>query len=185
MIDALSIGASDGLRLALNVAGMLLAFIAVIYMFNFLLKDVIGDFLNINTKIQSATNGAFDGLSLQYILGQIFRVLAFMMGVNWNETLIVGSLLGQKTVINEFIAFSDLSVYKNQGLLSQKSIIISTFALCGFSNFSSIAIQVGGIGTLAPDRQTDLSRLGLKSLYAGTLACLMTGTIAGALYVVY
>lgn len=104
------------------------------------------------------------------------------MGVEWQDTLQVGSLLGQKTVINEFVAYSDLSSMKAEGDLSPKSIIIATYALCGFSNFSSIAIQVGGIGSIAPGQQGNLSKLGMHALLAATLACMMTATIAGMLF---
>jgi CNT family concentrative nucleoside transporter len=105
------------------------------------------------------------------------------MGVEWQEALQVGSLLGKKTVVNEFVAYLDLSAMKEAGHLSPKSIIIATFALCGFSNFSSIAIQIGGIGSMAPGRQSELSRLGLRALLAASLATMLTGTVAGALFV--
>ncbi|HBH23273.1 MAG TPA: NupC/NupG family nucleoside CNT transporter [Cytophagales bacterium] len=182
LIDALAKGASDGIKLALNIAAMLLAFIAIIYTLNWILVDGIGHYTGLNDFVIFSTGGAFDGFSLQYILGQVFRVLAFMMGVDWSETILVGSLLGQKTVINEFVAYLSLAELKAAGLLSQKSIIISTYALCGFANFSSIAIQIGGIGGMAPNRQADLSRLGFRALIAATLATMLTATIAGALF---
>lgn len=182
LIDALAGGASDGLKLALNVGAMLLAFIAIIYALNWVLVDGIGEITGLNAYVVSSTNGVFDGFSLQYILGQLFRVFAFIMGVEWSETLQVGSLIGQKTVINEFVAYLSLSEMKAAGELSTKSVLISTYALCGFANFSSIAIQVGGIGGLAPSRQGDLSRLGMRALMAATLATMMTATIAGALF---
>jgi len=181
LIDALSRGAADGLRLAVNVGGMLLAFIAVIAALNFLLRDVIGDLTQLNPLIASSTNGEFDGFSLEYILGQVFRVFAFIMGVDWSESLEVGSLLGQKTVINEFVAYLSMSEMKAENTLDGKALIIATYALCGFSNFSSIAIQIGGIGSIAPNQQGNLSRLGLWALLAATIACMMTGTIAGML----
>jgi CNT family concentrative nucleoside transporter len=183
LIDALARGASQGLKLALNIGAMLLAFIAIIFLLNYILRDMIGSWTGLNDLIISNTDGAFDGLSLQYLLGQIFRFFAFAIGVDWNETLLVGSLIGQKTVINEFVAYESLSELLQKNALSEKAIIISTYALCGFSNFSSIAIQVGGIGGIAPNRQGDLSRLGLKALLAATLATLMTATIAGAMMV--
>lgn len=181
-IDALATGAADGLKLALNIGAMLLAFIAVIYAINWILVDGIGAITGLNQVIQSSTNGAFDGFSLQYILGQIFRVFAFMMGVEWSDTLQVGSLLGQKMVINEFVAYLDLADMKQAGLLSEKSIRIATYALCGFANFSSIAIQIGGIGGMAPERQGDISKMGLRAMVAATLATMMTATIAGAIF---
>ncbi|MEO1253842.1 MAG: nucleoside transporter C-terminal domain-containing protein, partial [Bacteroidota bacterium] len=182
LVDALARGASDGVKLALNIAGMLLAFIAVIFALNWILVDGIGEWTGLNEFVQRTTDGAFDGFSLQYILGQVFRVFALIMGVDWSETVKVGSLLGQKTVINEFVAYLSLAEMKSSNLLSEKAVIISTYALCGFANFSSIAIQIGGIGGMAPARQPDLSKLGLKALIAATLATMMTATIAGALF---
>lgn len=181
LIDSLARGASDGLKLALNVGAMLLAFIAIIAAINFVLRDFIGELTGLNQVVADSTNGIFDGLTLQYILGNIFRVFAFMMGVDWNEALQVGSLLGQKTVINEFVAYLDLSTMKASGMLSEKSLIIATFSLCGFSNFSSIAIQIGGIGGMAPTRQGDISKLGMRALLGASLATMLTGTLAGAL----
>ncbi len=181
VIDALSRGAADGLKLALNVGGMLLAFVAVIAAINYLLASVVGDTLGLNAWVASSTDGAFDSFSLEYILGQLFRVFAFVMGVEWSETLQVGSLLGQKTVINEFVAYLDLAEMKKEGVLQGKALVIATYALCGFSNFSSIAIQIGGIGSIAPSQQENLSRLGLWALLAATFACMMTATIAGML----
>jgi CNT family concentrative nucleoside transporter len=182
LIDAMSIGASEGLKLALNVGGMLLAFIAVIAALNYILSGLIGEYSGLNTWVISSTSGQFSGFSLEYILGQVFRIFAWIIGVEWGETLQVGSLLGQKTVINEFVAYLSLADMKSADALSPKSIVIATYALCGFSNFSSIAIQVGGIGSIAPNQQGNLSRLGMKALMAATLACLMTATIAGALF---
>ena len=180
LIDAMSTGAADGLKLAANVGGMLLAFIAVIAFLNYTLFK-IGAAFEINDLITSSTSGQFQGLSFEYVLGQIFRYFAFFMGVEWSDTLQIGSLLGQKTAINEFVAYLGLSEMKAAGTLQPKSIIIATYALCGFSNFSSIAIQIGGIGGMAPERQGDLSKLGLKALLAATIACMMTATIAGML----
>ncbi|SMD45486.1 concentrative nucleoside transporter, CNT family [Aquiflexum balticum DSM 16537] len=182
LIDAMSIGASEGLKLALNVGGMLLAFIAVIAALNYILSGLIGEYSGLNTWVISSTGGQFSGFSLEYILGQVFRIFAWIIGVDWSETLQVGSLLGQKTVINEFVAYLSLADMKSADALSPKSIVIATYALCGFSNFSSIAIQVGGIGSIAPNQQGNLSKLGMKALMAATLACLMTATIAGALF---
>ena len=182
LIDAMSIGASEGLKLALNVGGMLLAFIAVIAALNYILSGLIGHYSGINALVVSSTEGQFSGFSLEYILGQIFRIFAWVIGVEWNDTLQVGSLLGQKTVINEFVAYLSLADMKTVGSLSPKSIVIATYALCGFSNFSSIAIQVGGIGSIAPNQQGNLSKLGMRALLAATLACLMTATIAGSLF---
>ncbi len=182
LVDALATGAADGLKLALNIGGMLIAFIAIIYAVNWILVDFVGAVTGLNEFVVSSTKGAFNGFSLQYILGQVFRVFAFAMGVEWSQTLQVGSLLGQKMVINEFVAYVDLSQMKAAGLLDEKSIRIATYALCGFANFSSIAIQIGGIGGMAPGRQGDLSKLGLKAMLAASLATMMTATIAGAIF---
>jgi len=182
LVDAMASGAADGLKLALNIGAMLLAFIAIIYAVNWILVDFVGALTGLNDFVVSSTNGVYTGFSLQYILGQIFRVLAFCMGVSWDESLYVGSLLGQKLVINEFVAYLDLAQLKNAGVLSEKSIRIATYALCGFANFSSIAIQIGGIGGMAPLRQGDLSKLGLKAMIAASLATMMTATIAGAIF---
>ena len=121
-------------------------------------------------------------LFLVSLICLILTFFAFCIGVDWNESLYVGSLLGQKLVINEFVAYLDLSSLKAAGVLSEKSILISTYALCGFANFSSIAIQIGGIGGMAPARQGDLSRLGLRAMIAASLATMMTATIAGAIF---
>ncbi len=182
LIDAMASGAADGLKLALNIGAMLLAFIAVIYSLNWILVDFIGSLTGLNEFVVQSTNGAYQGFSLQYILGQVFRIFAFCIGVSWDESLYVGSLLGQKMVINEFVAYLDLANMKAAGVLSEKSILISTYALCGFANFSSIAIQIGGIGGMAPNRQGDLSKLGLKAMVAASLATMMTATIAGAIF---
>jgi concentrative nucleoside transporter, CNT family len=182
LIDSIATGAADGLRLALNIGAMLLAFIAVIYALNWILVDLIGDLTGLNEYVISSTNGVYKGFSLQYILGQVFRVFAFFVGVDWSESLYVGSLLGQKMVINEFVAYYDLGTLKAAGVLNEKSVLIATYALCGFANFSSIAIQIGGTGTMAPSRQADISRLGMRAMIAASLATLMTATIAGALF---
>ncbi len=181
VIDAMSTGAADGLKLALNIGGMLLAFIAVIALLNSILLWM-GGLTGLNEMIVSSTDGRFEGLNFQYILGQIFRVFAFLMGCPWQDTLQVGSLLGQKTAVNEFVAYLDLANMKAQGTLSPKSIVLATYALCGFSNFSSIAIQIGGIGGMAPAQQGNLSKLGLRALLGASIACMMTATIAGILF---
>lgn len=180
-LDAITRGTTDGLKLAANIGAMLLAIIALIAMLNYILEDLIGYHTGLNGIIATATNHNFSGLSLEYIVGQITRPVAYIMGVPWHDSLLVGSLIGQKTVLNEFIAYKSLTEMIQQGIIGGKAQVISTFALCGFSNFSSIAIQVGGIGTLAPGRKVALTQLGLKALLAASLACLMTGTLAGAM----
>jgi CNT family concentrative nucleoside transporter len=164
LIDAAASGAADGLKLAMNVGGMLLAFIALVAMINAIFSGVGGLF-------------GFPNLSLELISGYLFAPVAFIIGVPWSESVQVGVLLGKKLVINEFVAYLDLQ--SQLATLSPRSITIATYALCGFANFSSIAIQVGGIGTIAPERRADLAQLGIRSLIGGTLACLMTACIAG------
>ena len=182
VVEALAMGASDGLKLALNIGAMLLAFIAVIYAVNWILVDFVGALTGLNDFVRESTGGTYSGFSLQYILGQVFRIFAFCIGVSWQESLQVGSLLGQKMVINEFVAYLDLASMKQAGVLSEKSIRIATYALCGFANFSSIAIQIGGIGGMAPSRTGDLAKLGFRAMVAASLATLMTATIAGAIF---
>lgn len=182
LLDAITTGASQGVKLAVNIGAMLLAFVAIIALLNYILGGLIGSWTGLNVIISESTGGVFQSFSLEYILGQIFRPLAFVMGVEWGDTLAVGSLLGKKTAVNEFIAYLDLAELKSSGALSERSILISTFALCGFSNLSSIAIQIGGIGGMAPNKKPLLSSLGLKALLGATIACLMTATIAGAVF---
>ncbi|MCY3968819.1 MAG: NupC/NupG family nucleoside CNT transporter [Acidobacteria bacterium] len=168
MIDAAAQGAGDGLKLALNVGAMLLAFIALVALVNGLLAPV-GGWIGL------------PGLNLEMILGFLFRPLAWVMGVPWAEADAVGTLLGLKTAANEFVAYSRFEDISAENQLSEKSRVIATYALCGFSNFSSIAIQIGGIGGIAPERKSELASLGLRAMIAGTLACLQTATIAGLL----
>jgi len=165
MLDAACRGASEGMKLALNVAAMLIAFIAIIQL------------LNWGFNIFPEVNGA--PLSLQRILGWVFSPIAWLLGVEWKDALTVGSLLGEKTILNEFIAYTDLIKFKDS--ISPRSFTIATYALCGFANFSSIAIQIGGIGSLVPSRRKDFAKLGLKAMIGGTLAAFMTAAIAGML----
>jgi concentrative nucleoside transporter, CNT family len=173
VIEAAANGAADGLKLALNVAGMLLAFIALIAMVNWILEGVFTDLLGFT----------IDGnpITLELMLGYLLSPLAWIIGVPWQDAVNVGSLIGQKIVLNEFIAYLNLSQLIPTGVLSEKAIIVSTYALCGFANFSSIAIQIGGIGGIAPTRKSDLAKFGLKAVLGGSLATFMTATIAGVL----
>ena len=162
-LDAAARGASEGIFLAINVAAMLIAFIAFVAMFNYFFSLI--------------------GTSIEEILGWIFKPIAFLMGVPWEETSQVGTLLGQKTVLNEFIAYDSLAKMNadTATMLSERSTIISIYALCGFSNFGSIAILLGGIGAMIPERRSEIASLGIKALIAGTFACLLTANIAGIL----
>ena len=177
VIEAAATGAGDGLQLALNVAGMLLAFIALIALVNYLFTS-IGDLVGVNEYLK-ATFGT--PLSLQLIFGIVLRYLAVGIGVPWNDAFHFGSLIGTKVILNEFVAYLDLTNIIKAGGMSTKGMMMATYALCGFANFSSIAIQIGGIGPLAPSRKKDIAALGLKAVLGGTLATLMTATLAGIL----
>ena len=177
IIDAAAAGAGDGLRLALNIGAMLLAFIALIAMINAPLTWV-GEV----TGLQETLGRPLD---LATIFGFVLAPIAWVIGVPWADAGVVGSLIGQKVVINEFVAYLQLADIVNgrvEGVvLSEQGRLIATYALCGFANFSSIAIQIGGIGGLAPDRRQDLARFGLRAVLGGTIATMMTATIAGVL----
>jgi CNT family concentrative nucleoside transporter len=180
LLDAISHGASDGLKVSLNVIAMLIGFIALIALVNFSLGKV-GLWLGSMGADFSAIGIDVNHFDLNTIFGSVFSVFAYAMGVPSQDTFIVGSLMGTKMVINEFVAYSNLAPMISQGLLQPKSVLIVSFALCGFANFSSIAIQVGGIGELAPSRRADLARLGFRALICGTLASYLSATIAGIL----
>ena len=178
-LDAIANGTSQGVKLAVNVAAMLLAFIAFIAMFNFVIGK-IGQWTTLNEMIEAGTNGRYDGLSLQFILGYTFAPLMWLIGVCPEDIVTVGRLLGEKLILTEFIGYISLAELKASGVFSEpKSIIMATYILCGFANISSIGIQIGGIGALAPKRRVLLSKLGVKALLAGTLASLMSATILG------
>ncbi len=181
VLDAIANGTTQGVKLAVNVAAMLLAFIAFIAMFNFIIGK-IGQWTTLNEIIEAGTNGRYHELSLQFILGYTFAPLMWLIGVTPADMVLVGRLLGEKLILTEFIGYISLADLKAAGLFSEpKSIIMATYILCGFANFSSIGIQIGGIGALAPKRRVLLSKLGVKALIAGTLASLMSATIIGAI----
>ncbi len=161
MMEATARGASDGLKLAANVGAMLVAFVALIAMVNYML-------------------GLF-GLSLQEIFGWVFKPLAWTMGIPWSEAGMMGTLMGEKIVLTELIAYGDLIGLRSSGAISDRTAIIASYALCGFANFASIGIQLGGIGGIAPERRKDLSKLGVKAMVGGALASWLTATLAGLL----
>lgn len=178
-VEAAANGASDGLMLALNVGAMLIAFIALIALINYLLQG-LGDVTGWNQNLMKVYGKP---LNFQLILGWILQFIAYGIGVPWNDALNFGSLLGTKIVLNEFVAYLDLgSLIETNKILDPKSILMATYALCGFANFSSIGIQIGGLGPLAPTRKTDIASLGLKAVLGGSLATLMTATLAGILF---
>ncbi|MCB0716898.1 MAG: NupC/NupG family nucleoside CNT transporter [Bacteroidetes bacterium] len=178
VLEAAAGGAADGLKLALNVGAMLLAFLALLAVLNWILAG-IGSIGNLNGYIATATDGRFDGLSMQAVFGYVFAPLSWAMGIESSDILSFGQLLGEKIAVNEFVAYTSLAGL--EGVMSDRSVIIGTYALCGFANFSSIAIQIGGIGGIAPERRSDIAALGLKAVIGGALASWMTATIAGIL----
>jgi CNT family concentrative nucleoside transporter len=180
IMDAIAHGASDGMKVSINVIAMLIGVIALVALADALL-GYFGLFLSwIGVSLDSIGLNV-DNLRLKDLVGLFFSFFAIVMGVPLNEALPVGSLMGTKMVINEFVAYSDLTPMIQQGTLSAKSVIIASFALCGFANFSSVAIQIGGIGALAPDRKADLARLGLKAMLVGTMASYISASLAGIL----
>ena len=190
-IEAASNGITDGLKLAVNVGAMLIGFIALIavidVLLNWLDSIIDGSLLNglyvaYDSSGLSPVKGEFAGYfpgSLRTFFGTILSPLAYLMGVPWNDAAQVGNLLGIKLSLNEFVAFGTLGDYIDKGLISERAIIISTYALCGFANFSSIGIQIGGISAIAPSRKSDLAKVGLKAMFGGAIASWLTATIAG------
>lgn len=179
LIEAAANGAGDGLMLALNVGAMLIAFIALIALLNYIFLK-IGDATGLNVILN---NSYGQPLNFQLIIGFVLQYLAFGIGVPWHDALNFGSLLGTKVVLNEFVAYVEMGkMIGAKTLMDPKSILMATYALCGFANFSSIAIQIGGLGPLAPSRKSDIASLGIKAVIGGTLATLMTATLAGMLF---
>jgi len=182
LLDAMAIGTSEGVKLAVNVAAMLLVFTAFIAMLNYILHDAVGAWTGMNERIAAWSDGRYEGLTSQFILGMIMAPVAWIIGVPNADILMVGQLLGEKTMLNEFYAYVTFGKLKDAGLLThEKSVLITTYALCGFANFASIGIQIGGISALAPGQRLTLARLGVKALIGGTLASLITACIAGML----
>jgi CNT family concentrative nucleoside transporter len=181
ILEAIANGTKQGLRLAVNVAAMLIVFIALIAMVNFILTK-IGDWTTLNTAITNLTDGRYDHFSLQFILGYALSPIAWAIGVCREDISLVAQLLGEKTILNEMIGYISLKEYvAANAFFEEKSMIIATYVLCGFANFSSIGIQIGGIGALAPNQRLNLSRLGLRALVGGTLAALFSATIIGGI----
>jgi len=181
-LDSLARGTTDGLKLAVNVGAMLLVFTALMALLNFIVFHWIGNPTGLNEMISENSNGQYKGLTLQYILGTAFAPVSWLIGIPSTDLILVGQLLGEKTVLNEFFAFTTFSTLKNSFLITDtKSIIIATYALCGFANFTSIGIQLGGIGALAPTQRVTLSRLAFRALLAGTVASLLSAAIIGML----
>lgn len=182
LFEAMAIGTAEGMKLAVNVAAMLLVFIAFMAMFNAGIAKV-GEWTRINSLLEQGATGNSE-LSLQLLLGYLFAPFMYLIGVPWSDILPAGRLLGEKIVMSEFIAYISLADIKANGqMVYQKSVIMATFMLAGFANFASIGIQIGGIGTIAPGKRTQLSQLGIKALVGGTIASLISATMAGLVLV--
>lgn len=184
-LDALARGTTEGLKLALNVAAMLIVFVAVIALFNGILGwigGVGGEKGWLNGLVETASGGVFEQLSFEAMLGFLFAPIAAAIGAEWSDVLELGKLLGIRMVANEFVAYLELGELSTAGSLTPKSVFLATFALCGFANFSSIGIQIGGIGALAEERRSDLAALGFKAMIGGTIASLITASIAGMFF---
>jgi len=181
ILDAVSNGTTEGLRLAANVGAMLLTFLAFIAFVNYIFLK-LGQWTSINDAIAAATGGNYDRLSLQFILGYTFAPLMWLIGVGVEDITLMGRLLGEKVIMTEFVGYISLAELKEAGAFAHnKSIIMATYMLAGFANFASIGIQIGGIGSLAPNQRVLLSRFGIRALLAGTLASLMSATIIGTI----
>lgn len=180
MLDALAAGTSTGVRLMVNIAAMLLVFIALVALANYMLEEVIGRYTGLNGWIAEVTGGKADGLTFQFILGVVLSPFMWLIGVPYQDSMLVGSLLGQKTVLNEFVAYFQLQEWKDAGLFaSQKSVLMSTYILCGFANISSIGILLGGMGVLAPEKRELITRFGVPAMVGGALVSVLSATIIG------
>lgn len=180
VLGALAAGTSTGVRLMVNIAAMLLVFIALVAMANYLLESVIGRYTGLNEWIQSVSDGKAQGLTFQLILGVLLAPFMWLIGIPYQDMLLVGSLLGQKTILNEFVAYFQLQEWKEAGMfVYQKSILMSTYLLCGFANISSIGILLGGMGVLAPEKRELITRLGVPAMVGGALVSVLSATIIG------
>lgn len=179
VLDAINIGTYEGLKLAVNVAAMLLVFLAFIAMLNYIFAKV-GQWTTLNNWVVDISNGRYESLSMQFLLGYIFSPLMWVLGVPAQDISLVGSLLGEKLIMTELVGYVSLTELKASGAFYEaKSIIMSTYIVCGFANFASVGIQIGGIGAIAPKQRVLLTKFGMKALLAGTLASLLSATIVG------
>jgi len=176
-LEAIANGTTDGVRLAVNVGAMLIVFISLIALCNEILFWV-GDFSTLNAWI--AKGGSYNSLSFEFLMGHLFAPVAWLMGAPWQDAMLFGQLLGEKTILNEFVAYPHLGELQDR--MTQKSVLMATYALCGFANFASIGIQIGGIGALVPGRKGELAKFGIKALIGGTLACLSTAILVGMIF---
>ena len=180
VLDAIAKGTMTGVKLMTNIAAMLLVFVSLVALANYLTEGLIGRYTGLNDWIVNFTNGKATGLTFQFILGIITAPLMWLLGVPFEDIMQVGSLLGQKTILNEFVGYFQLQQWKEAGLFfSEKSIIMSTYILCGFANISSIGILIGGLGVLAPEKRPVVVSLGIRSLIGGALVSLLSATLIG------
>jgi CNT family concentrative nucleoside transporter len=182
LLDAATRGTSDGIKLALNVGGMLLAFTGLVYLLNWMVSSGVGEWSGLNSWVASITDGRFEAFNFSFLVGVASAPFAWLIGVAWEDCLIVGQLLGERLVLNEFISYLNLAEFQGAGVFKDaKSVVIATYALCGFANLTSVGIQIGGISALEPSQRPNLLKFGLRSLFGGMVACYMTAIIASTL----
>lgn len=180
ILEALASGTSVGIKLVVNIAAMLLVFISMVALLNYVSEGLIGKYTGLNDWVVSVTDGKQQGFTFQFILGIILSPFMWLIGVPFDDMMLVGSLLGQKTILNEFVAYFQLQQWKDAGLfVYDKSIIMSTYILCGFANISSIGILLGGLGVLTPNKQNLISKLGIPTMIGGALVSIMSATMVG------
>jgi CNT family concentrative nucleoside transporter len=180
LLDAICRGTTDGVKLAVNVGAMLLVFTALVALVNYLLEGWLGEATGLNAWVTAWSGGVFDGFSLDFLLGMIFAPVAWLMGISSDAVMVSGALLGERTMLNEFVSFVKLGQLKATGAFADpRNLMILTYALAGFANIVSIGVQIGGIGGLAPSQRETLARFGWKALLGASLACFMTGAVAG------
>ena len=180
ILEALASGTSVGIKLVVNIAAMLLVFISMVALLNYVSEGLIGKYTGLNNWVVSVTDGKQQGFTFQFILGIILSPFMWLIGVPFDDMMLVGSLLGQKTILNEFVAYFQLKQWKDAGLfVYEKSIIMSTYILCGFANISSIGILLGGLGVLTPNKQNLISKLGIPTMIGGALVSIMSATMVG------
>ena len=180
ILEALASGTSVGVKLVVNIAAMLLVFISMVALLNYVSEGLIGKYTGLNDWVVSVTDGKQQGFTFQFILGIILSPFMWLIGVPFDDMMLVGSLLGQKTILNEFVAYFQLQQWKDAGLfVYEKSIIMSTYILCGFANISSIGILLGGLGVLTPNKQNLISKLGIPTMIGGALVSIMSATMVG------
>lgn len=181
-LEAIASGASTGVKLMINIAAMLLVFISLVAMANYILKDLIGSWTGLNEWIVAWTDGRAEGLTFQFLLGVVTAPFMWLLGVPGEDLFLVGSLFGQKTILNEFVGYFQLQEWRAAGLFAyEKSVVMATYILCGFANIGSIGILLGGLGVLAPEKREIISRLGVRSLIGGSLVSLLSATVVGML----